>query len=77
MTDTTERLRVDVHLNGEGVLDSLAEDVRRGLTSSPKQLSPKYLYDDVGSDLFEQITELPENYPTRADPPPPRVLREH
>jgi L-histidine N-alpha-methyltransferase len=61
------RFSLDVHLNGEGVLDSLADDVRAGLTASPKRLSPKYFYDDAGSGLFEQITHLPEYYPTRAE----------
>ena len=32
-----------------------------------KELSPKYFYDERGSELFEQITELPEYYPTRAE----------
>lgn len=45
----------------------LAEDVLRGLTSSPKQLSPKWLYDDRGSRLFERITRLPEYYQTRTE----------
>src|SRR5690606_5686212 len=66
-TNLSDRLRIDVHLNGHGVLDSLAEDVRRGLTSEPKRLHPKYFYDTVGSALFEQITLQPEYYPTRAE----------
>jgi L-histidine Nalpha-methyltransferase len=45
----------------------MVRDVRRGLTSNPKELSPKYFYDERGSDLFEQITELPEYYLTRAE----------
>ncbi len=61
------RLLVDVHLNGDGILDTMAEDVRRGLSAPQKWLSPKYFYDDRGSDLFERITELPEYYPTRAE----------
>ena len=67
LPETAERLRIDVHLNGDGVLDSLADDVRKGLSAIPKQLPPKYFYDDAGSDLFEQITALPEYYPTRAE----------
>jgi L-histidine Nalpha-methyltransferase len=39
----------------------------RGLTATPKWLPPKWFYDDRGSELFEQITELPEYYPTRAE----------
>lgn len=44
-----------------------ASDVRRGLTSSPKFLSPKYFYDELGSKLFESICLLPEYYLTRAE----------
>ncbi|MDQ0584852.1 L-histidine N(alpha)-methyltransferase [Streptomyces rishiriensis] len=46
---------------------SLRADVRRGLTKSPKTLPPKWFYDAHGSELFEQITELAEYYPTRAE----------
>ena len=46
---------------------TFAADVLRGLTASPKRLLPKYFYDDAGSRLFEQITELPEYYPTRCE----------
>jgi len=48
-------------------LAGFAEDVRRGLTSSPKKLSPKYFYDELGSQLFEAICLLPEYYLTRAE----------
>lgn len=44
-----------------------ANDVRRGLTASPKFLSPKYFYDELGSKLFESICLLPEYYLTRAE----------
>ena len=47
--------------------DDLPEDVRRGLCASPKELPAKYLYDAAGSDLFDQICELPEYYPTRVE----------
>lgn len=43
------------------------QDVIKGLTSNPKSLPPKYLYDDRGSELFEKICELPEYYPTRTE----------
>jgi L-histidine Nalpha-methyltransferase len=43
------------------------EDVIQGLTQNSKSLSPKYFYDDLGSELFEKICELPEYYPTRAE----------
>jgi dimethylhistidine N-methyltransferase len=42
-------------------------DVLKGLKSTPKRISPKYFYDAVGSALFEQITDLPEYYPTRTE----------
>ena len=43
------------------------QQVRQGLTQTPKTLPPKYFYDDRGSALFEQICELPEYYPTRTE----------
>src|SRR6195952_4190075 len=46
---------------------AFAGDVIEGLTEQPKRLSPKYFYDAVGSELFEQITLLPEYYPTRTE----------
>src|SRR3954463_12805596 len=45
----------------------MLRDVRLGLSKSPKQLSPKYFYDERGSELFEEITQLPEYYLTRAE----------
>ena len=49
-------------------------DVLAGLGSSPKRLAAKYFYDAVGSALFEEITRLPEYYPTRTEL---GILREH
>ncbi|MGW2675980.1 L-histidine N(alpha)-methyltransferase [Streptomyces sp. NPDC001436] len=46
---------------------ALREDVLRGMTSVPKELPPKWFYDARGSELFEEITRLPEYYPTRAE----------
>src|SRR4051794_41775461 len=46
---------------------AFAGDVIEGLTQQPKQLPPKYFYDAAGSELFEQITLLPEYYPTRTE----------
>lgn len=48
--------------NGELVADAVA-----GLSSRPKQMSPKWFYDARGSSLFEDITRLPEYYPTRVE----------
>jgi L-histidine Nalpha-methyltransferase len=47
--------------------DSFADHVINGLSDNPKWLSAKYFYDAAGSDLFEQITRLPEYYPTRTE----------
>ncbi|MDB5621116.1 L-histidine N(alpha)-methyltransferase [Tardiphaga sp.] len=44
-----------------------AADVTQALSQHPKKLSPKYFYDAAGSELFEQITRLPEYYPTRTE----------
>jgi L-histidine N-alpha-methyltransferase len=59
-------VQIDVHLE-DGSLSSLSDDVRAGLSANPKQLPPKYFYDERGSRLFEQITKLPEYYPSRAE----------
>src|SRR6185369_522379 len=47
--------------------DSFADHVIAGLGDTLKWLSAKYFYDAAGSELFEQITELPEYYPTRTE----------
>src|SRR4030081_3892743 len=46
---------------------AFARDVVEDLSQHPKRLSPKYFYDSTGSELFEQITVLPEYYPTRTE----------
>ncbi|MEU0083442.1 L-histidine N(alpha)-methyltransferase [Streptomyces sp. NPDC006274] len=46
---------------------ALRADVLHGLTRTPKSLPPKWFYDARGSELFEEITRLPEYYPTRAE----------
>ncbi len=46
---------------------AFADDVIGDLSGHPKRLSPKYFYDAAGSELFEQITRLPEYYPTRTE----------
>jgi L-histidine N-alpha-methyltransferase len=45
----------------------MLEDVRHGLSRPQKELSPKYFYDERGSELFEQITALDAYYPTRTE----------
>jgi dimethylhistidine N-methyltransferase len=46
---------------------AFAADVLEGLAAAPKRLPAKYFYDEAGSRLFEEITELPEYYPTRTE----------
>ena len=48
-------------------LSPFRPDVLRGLSAAKKHLPCKYFYDEAGSALFEQITELPEYYPTRTE----------
>ena len=55
------------HLAADAARTALRGDVRHGLTQTPKSLPPKWFYDDVGSELFDQITRLPEYYPTRTE----------
>src|SRR5262249_12913451 len=57
---------LDVYLHDSDRIEALRADARAGLTASPKWLPPKYFYDARGSELFEEITRLPEYYPTRA-----------
>jgi L-histidine N-alpha-methyltransferase len=63
----TESLTLQSHLPPDFLAGALRADVTRGLTAQPKTLPPKWFYDDRGSVLFEQITRLPEYYPTRAE----------
>ncbi|HUB36389.1 MAG TPA: L-histidine N(alpha)-methyltransferase [Solirubrobacteraceae bacterium] len=59
-------IRIDSHLDASEER-SLAEDVLDGLTRPLKELPPKHFYDERGAELFDQICELPEYYPTRAE----------
>ncbi|HEX3980607.1 MAG TPA: L-histidine N(alpha)-methyltransferase [Acidimicrobiales bacterium] len=58
---------MDVHLTGSDLREAMERDVRSGLAGDPKSLPPVYFYDDRGSRLFDEITRLPEYYPTRAE----------
>ncbi|KWX65817.1 L-histidine N(alpha)-methyltransferase [Mycobacterium sp. NAZ190054] len=60
-------LSITNHLAADAAAEALRRDVRNGLTRYPKTLPPKWFYDSVGSELFDQITRLPEYYPTRAE----------
>jgi iron(II)-dependent oxidoreductase len=62
-----EAVRVDLWLAPDALTRALREDVRRGLTATPKELPPKWFYDERGSQLFDEITRLPEYYLTRAE----------
>ena len=59
--------RVDVHLSREDLKAALRADVAAGLVSEPKEVPPKWFYDERGSQLFDEITRLPEYYLTRAE----------
>ncbi len=70
----TRDLVVDVLITPDAWAAELRREALDGLTASPKWLSPTWLYDDVGSALFERITSLPEYYPTRRER---LILRRH
>jgi L-histidine N-alpha-methyltransferase len=59
-------IAIEVHLDADTAA-TMARDVRDGLSAEPKELAPKYFYDERGSQLFERITELDEYYPTRVE----------
>jgi L-histidine N-alpha-methyltransferase len=61
-------------MEGNGSIQQFAADVRAGLSSSPKYLQCVYLYDEIGSRIFEQICRLPEYYCTRAEK---EILQKH
>ena len=68
MTSPTKSMpRVDVHLTPDDLRSALRSDADRGLRSTPKDIPPKWFYDDHGSQLFDDITRLPEYYPTRCE----------
>jgi L-histidine N-alpha-methyltransferase len=65
---------VSVLLDPDWASGGLVEDVRRGLGSHPRTLRPKWLYDEEGSRLFDEITRLEEYYPFLAER---SILEEH
>ena len=65
--DIAAEIAIEVHLPAGGPLADMAATSASGLSRPFKELPPKYFYDERGSQLFEQITELPEYYPTRAE----------
>ena len=43
------------------------EEILAGLAQAQKVINPKFFYDQRGSELFDEITRLPEYYPTRTE----------
>jgi L-histidine Nalpha-methyltransferase len=58
---------MDVHLSAADLRAAMERDVRTGLSAAQKWLPPIYFYDERGSELFDEITRLPEYYLTRAE----------
>jgi L-histidine Nalpha-methyltransferase len=58
---------IDVHLSPEDVQSQMRADALKGLQAAEKSIPPVWFYDERGSRLFEEITQLPEYYPTRAE----------
>ncbi len=58
---------IDVHLSPEEVKRQMQADAIKGLQADQKSIPPVWFYDERGSKLFEEITQLPEYYPTRAE----------
>jgi len=74
MTMKLDRFTIERLSEPEDFEAQLLRDVKAGLTSDPKTLPSIYFYDDHGSDLFDQITELPEYYLTRLET---EILEKH
>jgi L-histidine Nalpha-methyltransferase len=66
-TNIEQRLQIQRLVAAAVFTPSPGSDVVKGLTQTPKTLSPRYFYDDRGSELFEQICDLPEYYLTRTE----------
>ncbi len=60
-------MRLDRHLGRHELTQALEHDVRIGLTAEPKTHPAKWFYDARGSILFDEITRLPEYYPSRTE----------
>ncbi|HUR18732.1 MAG TPA: L-histidine N(alpha)-methyltransferase [Acidimicrobiales bacterium] len=63
----TESPQIEVHLTAGDLAAALENDVRAGLGSRPRELPAKWFYDERGCALFDEITRLPEYYPTRRE----------
>jgi L-histidine Nalpha-methyltransferase len=58
---------IEVHLSAEEMRSQMRGDAIEGLQGRIKSIPPVWFYDERGSQLFEEITRLPEYYPTRAE----------
>jgi L-histidine N-alpha-methyltransferase len=65
-TDIAPRLQL-LNLENNTGERTLGQDVINGLGGRPKELPPKYFYDEYGSWLFDRICQVPEYYPTRTE----------
>jgi L-histidine N-alpha-methyltransferase len=62
-----QALQIDVHLGPEDLAEALRTEARAGLAAEPKELPSKWFYDEQGCALYDEITRLPEYYPTRRE----------
>ena len=60
-------MQLTYHLGPDDAAAALRADALAGLTATPKELPPRWFYDERGSELFDRITRLPEYYPTRTE----------
>ena len=67
MNQQHEEFIVDLRIDEEWISHSLAADIHMGITKAKKSLPPKWFYDELGSELFDKITQLSEYYPTEAE----------
>ncbi|MSO94279.1 MAG: L-histidine N(alpha)-methyltransferase [Thermoleophilia bacterium] len=67
MTPRAPRVRIDVLFAADDRRVALLDEVFWSLRETPKQIAPRWLYDERGSELFDEITRLPEYYPTRTE----------
>jgi L-histidine N-alpha-methyltransferase len=58
---------IDVHISADAARQRMCADAVAGLQSTLKSIPPVWFYDERGSQLFEEITRLPEYYPTRTE----------
>ncbi len=67
MKELTKRFTLTRIGHPRDLREQMIKDVRSGLTAESKSLPSMYFYDDHGSELFEEITQLPDYYLTRAE----------